>query len=157
MLDPRPEFPQRKHPANGVLHVEGQPTVVFDTICTKDRKPWLASADVHDLLREVWTGASAWLVGRYIVMPDHIHMFAAATATDIKFENWAKYWKSQFTKRHKAADHCWQYDGWDTRMRSFRQYEEKWEYVRLNAVRKGLVRRPEDWPYQGVLNDWRWE
>ena len=105
----------------------------------------------------MWNDASAWLVGRYIIMPDHIHLFAAATAIDIEFKNWVKYWKSQFTKRHKVAEHRWQTDDWDTRMRSGHQYEEKWEYVRYNAFRHELVVRPEDWPHQGVLNELRWD
>jgi len=129
----------------------------FDTICTKDRTPWLATAEVHLLLRKVWAEAEAWLVGRYIIMPDHIHMFAAATCEEIEFKNWVKYWKSQFTKQHKVASHRWQTDDWDTRMRTGEQYEEKWEYVRFNAVRHELVSRPEEWPYQGILNELRWE
>ena len=157
MTDSSPNRPQRKHPAHGVLYIEGQPTIVYDTVCTKDRQPWLAHDDIHELLREVWNDASAWLVGRYIIMPDHIHLFAAATAIDIEFKNWVKYWKSQFTKRHKIADHRWQTDDWDTRMRTGRQYEEKWEYVRYNAFRHELVVRPEDWPHQGVLNELRWD
>jgi putative transposase len=92
-----------------------------------------------------------------MIMPDHIHMFAAATAMEIDFKNWVKYWKSQFTKQHKISDHRWQTDDWDTRMRTAQQYEEKWDYVRFNAVRHKLVDRPEDWPYQGVLNELRWE
>jgi len=45
--------PNRKHPTHGVLYVDGQPTIIFDTVCTKDRKQWLACDEVHDLLREV--------------------------------------------------------------------------------------------------------
>ena len=157
MTDSSSNRPQRKHPAHGVLYIEGQPTILFDTVCTKDRQPWLANNETHELLKDVWSETSAWLVGRYIIMPDHIHLFAAATAIDIEFKNWVKYWKSQFTKRHKVADHRWQTDDWDTRMRSGRQYEEKWEYVRYNAVRHELVSSPEEWPHQGVLNELRWD
>jgi putative transposase len=157
MTEPNSDLPQRKHPAHGVLYVDCQPTIIFDTVCTKDRKPWLANQDVHSLLRDVWTDASAWLVGRYVIMPDHIHLFAAATSTEIEFKNWVKYWKSQFTKRHKVADHRWQTDDWDTRMRTAQQYEEKWEYVRFNPVRHKLTQRPEDWPFWGILNELRWE
>lgn len=151
------ELPQRKHPQHGVLYIEGQPTIVFDTVCTKDRQPWLASHGIHQLLCEVWNDASAWLVGRYVVMPDHVHLFAAWTGQEIDFKNWVKYWKSQFTKRHKVSGHRWQTDDWDTRMRTAIQYEEKWDYVRFNAVRHKLVERPEDWPFQGILNDVRWD
>ncbi len=155
--EPLSDLPHRQHPAHGVLYIEGQPTIIFDTICTKDRMPWLATVEVHQLLRLVWTDANAWLVGRYIIMPDHIHMFAAATGVEIEFKNWVTYWKSQFTKRHKVAVHRWQTDDWDTRMRTGEQYEEKWEYVRFNAVRQELVQRPEEWPFHGILNELRWE
>ncbi len=157
MTDSNSLFPQRKHPADGILYVDGQPTIVFHTVCTKDRKPWLASDDVHHLLREVWTDASAWLVGRYMIMPDHIHLFAAMTKDEIDFKKRVTYWKSQFTKRHKINGHRWQTDDWDTRMRTGRQYEEKWDYVHMNPIRHKLVERPDDWPFQGVLNELRWE
>ena len=67
----------RKHPAHGVLIIPNRPTIVYLTVCTKDRQPWLATPEVHALLRLVWTDAAAWLVGKYMIMPDHIHLFAA--------------------------------------------------------------------------------
>ena len=77
--EPRPPepLPQRAHPAHGVKFFTSSPTIVFVTVCTKDRKRWLASAEYHDLLRKVWSGARAWLVGRYVLMPDHAHFFCA--------------------------------------------------------------------------------
>ena len=95
-------------------------------------------------------------MGRYIIMPDHIHFFAAATETTIEYDNWVTYWKSQFSKRHKNREHRWQTDHWDTRVRNERLYEEKWEYVRWNPVRRGLVEKPEEWPYQGEVYQLRW-
>src|SRR3954464_12711051 len=92
---------RRKHPAHGVAFIEGQPTIIFDTVCTKDRESWLACDEVHLTLRMVWQEATAWLVGRYMIMPDHIHFFAAATESTIEYENWVKYWKSQFTKEFR--------------------------------------------------------
>jgi len=154
---PNDEKPSRKHPASGVLHLPHQPTIVFDTVCTRDRIPWLANDDVHELLREVWQEATGWLVGRYVIMPDHIHYFAAATESAIEFKNWVRYWKSQYTKRHQVAEHRWLTDDWDTRMRGARQYEEKWEYIQANPVRHKLVSRPEDWPYRGEIHELRWD
>ena len=104
---------RRRRPTHGVLFVEGQPTILFDTVCTKDRTPWLAFREVHELLQEVWSDAQAWLMGRYVIMPDHVHFFAAATDSLISYENWVKYWKSQFTKRHGVAGHRWQTDHWE--------------------------------------------
>ncbi|MFB3881745.1 MAG: hypothetical protein ACE149_10800 [Armatimonadota bacterium] len=41
-------------------------------------------------------------------------------------------------------------------LRSGESYGQKWEYVRMNPVRAGLVANPDDWPYQGeiVQIDW---
>ena len=70
-------FPARKRPAHGVNFDPGKPTIIFVTVCTKKRRPWLAVPSVHALLREVWTVADVWLVGQYVIMPDHIHLFAS--------------------------------------------------------------------------------
>ncbi len=155
--DSLPARPLRRHPAHGILYVEGQPTILFGTVCTKDRKPWLATGDVYALLCDVCADASEWLVGRFMIMPDHIHYFVAETeASAVLYENWCKYWKSQFTKRHKITDHRWQADHWDVRMRSEQTYEEKWEYVCENPVRAGLVHHREEWKYQGEIYELRW-
>lgn len=158
------KLPIRKHPAHGVIHPEGQPTIIFDTVCTKNRYPWLATPVVHEILRKVWQQATAWLVGRYMIMPDHVHFFAAASEPNIPLDNWVKYWKSQVTKQLKAAqakmdfERCsWQTDHWDTRLRSERAYEEKWLYVVENPVRKSLVENSSDWPYQGEIFELRWD
>jgi putative transposase len=148
--------PRRKHPAHGVLFIDGQPTIVFDTVCTKGRIAWLANDLVHQLLRQVWQEATAWLMGRYVIMPDHIHFFAAATELPIPYDNWVTYWKSQFTKRYKVARHQWLTDHWDVRMRNASQDEEKWLYVLQNPVRHGLVARPEEWPYRGEIHELPW-
>ena len=137
--------------------VDGKPTIVYDTVCTKDRQPWLKNDDVHSLLQEVWTEAEAWAMGRYMIMPDHIHFFAGFAGSLIPYENWVRYWKSQFSKRHKNTSHRWQTDDWDTRMRTWKQYDEKWEYVRWNPVRHELVDHPDEWPFQGTIHELRWE
>jgi len=50
----------------------------------------------------------------------------------------------------------WQRNFWDTQLRSRDHYDEKWSYVRLNPVRKGLAGAPEDWPYQGEVFSLAW-
>nr|VFJ62537.1 MAG: putative transposase [Candidatus Kentron sp. DK] len=147
----------RKHPTHGVHFIDGQPPIIFDTVCTKDREPWLIDNEIHALLREVWRDAAMWLMGRYVIMPDHIHFFAAATENHIEYDNWVRYWKSQFTKRHKNRVHRWLTDHWATRIRNPISYEAKWEYVRWNPVRHGLIENPEKWPFQGRIHHLRWD
>jgi len=212
----------RKHPASGVRIDLGQPTIVFLTVNTRDRRPWLPQPLVNHVLRETWQEAQAWLVGFYILMPDHLHLFCAPRDLNFTLDTWVTYWKSQFKKKlntHLAmhgrvrlppnpnnsgrvrllpnpiqipqqpdaervripqerhppgeedgvrrephpplkgnpATFRWQ-EGkpWDTRLRRSESYAEKWQYVRENPLRKGLVKCPEDWPYQGMLNVLQW-
>ncbi len=146
----------RKHPVHGVLINPDHPTIVFLTICTKDRQPWLAKPEIHDLFRSIWENAAAWLVGKYVIMPDHIHTFVAPGQMALPLDNWVRYCKSQFSKKHQEPDHRWQTDYWDTRLRSWESYADKWEYVRNNPVRHGLVKVADDWPFQGQIHDLHW-
>lgn len=150
-----PRLPERRHPAHGVKSEFGTPVIVFVTICTKDRKPWLAHDDLHQLLRSVWSELDDWLVGRYVLMPEHIHLFAGR-AEETSLDRWLKYWKADFTRRHGNPEHRWQSGHWDTRLRSHESYDAKWDYVRNNPVRHGLVTHVDDWPFQGSLNPLPW-
>jgi REP element-mobilizing transposase RayT len=149
--------PDRRHPAGGILHVDGQPTIVFDTVCAKVRTGWLANEIVHQCLRQVWQAATAWRVGRYVIMPDHIHYFAGATNSPISYDRWVTYWKSQFTKQRRMGSHLWLTGHWDVRLRSMSKYEEKLEYVAQNPVRRGLVSTAKDWPFCGEIHQLRWD
>jgi len=53
-------------------------------------------------------------------------------------------WK-QYQTRYLKID--WQRDFFDHRIRSEDQLIEKYEYIRMNPVRKNLVANPKDWPY----------
>lgn len=58
-----------------------------------------------------------------------------------------------FSKIHQNREHRWQTGHWDTRMKTYEQFQSKWDYVRDNPVRHKLVVRSDDWPYQGILNE----
>jgi REP element-mobilizing transposase RayT len=45
----------------------------------------------------------------------------------------------------------WQPGFFDHVMRDSESYASKWQYVRDNPLRAGLVERSEDWPYQGEI------
>jgi hypothetical protein len=70
---------------------------------------------------------------------------------------WVQSWKSLSSRRLAAAAKLtpplWQKDYFDRYLRSAEGYGEKWSYVAANPVRGGLVRAPEDWPWQGVIED----
>jgi putative transposase len=150
------EEPGRKHPARGVLISSNQPTIVFLTVCAKDRQPWLASPTVHEALRKVWSSTDTWLTGDYLLMPDHVHLFCAPRNLTVRLQHWVSYWKRGFSCLHLPAAGAWQRDFWDTRLRRGENYTQKWNYVRENPVRAGLVKDADNWPFQGRMNVLPW-
>ena len=160
------------------------------------------------------TRKPGWLVGFYLLMPDHLHLFCAPRDLTFTLDAWVTYWKTQFKKKlnaslqgrvrlppnpelietepaamppfFSAADeefqrkwirksqvvsaptnlgsaeaspsqYRWQ-EGkpWDTRLRRWENYEQKWRYLQENPVREGLVSDPAEWPYQGMLHVLQW-
>jgi len=155
-IEPTNQTTGRKNPAHGVLVSSNEPTIVFLTVCTHQRIPWLARNEVQQSLEEIWRAAGAWLVGFYLFMPDHLHLFCAPHDLKFTLEDWVRFWKSRFRRKHCDQPWEWQRDFWDTRLRRSESYHDKWIYVQENPVRKGLATKPEDWPYQGMLNVLRW-
>ena len=94
-----------------------------------------------------------WLVGRYVVMPDHVRFFACPASNDSRslslFVGSWKRWTRKRIRESSIAQFVWQAEFFDHLLRSHESYEEKWHYVRANPVRAGLVACEEDWPYQG--------
>jgi putative transposase len=135
------------------------PVILFVTVNSAHRKPILASPDVVRIVLDVWREATLWRVGRYVFMPDHIHLFAAPTETDVPVARWVAFWKSQASNRWpRPGEHpIWQKDCWDRQLRNAESYAERWQYVLDNPVRAGLVSQASDWPFSGELNvlDWR--
>jgi len=107
-------------------------------------------------LLEAWTEADAWLIGAYVIMPDHIHLFCAPKNEKIAIEQWIAFWKRQFRRKVGPTAPRFQSRGFHHRLRRDENYHEKWEYVQANPVRAGLVKNAEEWNYQGVLNHLPW-
>ena len=145
----------RKNPAPDVHIYDHNPTIAFLTVCTAKRKKGLANAKVHKALIKTWTAADGWLVGHYVIMPDHIHLFCAPQTHDFSIEQWITYWKREFRRLCKSAPK-FQPRGFHHRLRREEGYAEKLDYMLNNPVRAGLVKRPEEWKFQGVLRILPW-
>jgi putative transposase len=150
----------RQHPVHQPLHERyNVPVIVFVTVCSKGHKRIFADPGAQRTIQAAWLGSRNWLVGRYVLMPDHVHLFCgpAALAPE-SLQNWVAFWKSS-AARHWPRPHdapIWQRHCWDTQLRRGESYKEKWDYVVTNPVRAGLVAKSEDWPYQGEMNVLRW-
>ncbi len=219
-LDARQRVPPaRRHPSRNsvMMFHDNRSTLLYVTVVTEKRMPVLVDEDARqhvppederegraaarpktaiDCILAAWEAATDWLVGRYVIMPDHIHFFCApASYPPSDFHRWMAYWKFLSTKEYwrlmggsrccttepiaqpaplsPGGSQCpatldaqqrvpprnpplWQRDCWDRQLRTGESYSQKWEYVRNNPVRKGLVTCADDWPYQGELNVLEW-
>ena len=131
----------------------------FITICAQGRRDILASEKVVAVLREEWLSATdrhGWAVGSYCVMPDHIHFFCTDGEQGVTLSGFIAKWKEWTTKRlnrEAGVDgKIWQKGFFDHLIRSSESYSEKWDYVRNNPVRAGLVLQPEDWLFSGFVH-----
>jgi len=150
----------RKHPVHlPVSEWHNRPVIIFLTVCTKDRKPILHQPRIHNLLLAAWNARPTWLVGRYVIMPNHIHLFCAPAEQPVHaLKKWVAFWKSVAARSWPYPDQLpvWQRHFWDTQLRRDENYSSKWEYVRQNPVRAGLVTREDDRAFQGELNVLAW-
>lgn len=89
-------------------------------------------------------------------MPDHLHLVCAPVNEAIEIESWITFWKRGFRRLHGNPNRRFQSGGFHHRFRQEESYDERWNYVLQNPVRAGLVRRAEEWPFAGVLNELRW-
>ncbi|WP_040547598.1 transposase [Pedosphaera parvula] len=132
--------------------------MIWVTVCTTNREPWLTQHIVLEHLEVIWLHeATTWLVSDYLLMPDHMHFFCASSDLNVTIEKWIGFWKSRFSTEIKNPAWRFQSGGFHHRIRSGTEYPEKWNYMMQNPIRKNLVDRIEDWPWKGRIHDIRWE
>jgi REP element-mobilizing transposase RayT len=123
----------RKHPVHLEVHDRRDtPIIVYLTVCTKRRKPILANPAAHELLLASWREARLWLVGRYVIMPNHLHLFCTpainyggtsfvSSQTSLSevanlgrhsrrpsnaLEKWVEFWKSHSARHWLNPEHA---------------------------------------------------
>jgi putative transposase len=158
-VDPNESHVGRRQPASGVLETPDGRTILFCTVCTKDRAAWLTDEAVANTLSNLWRQeARDWIVGRWLLMPDHAHFFCTPSREGChSVERWTEFWKDRLAKSLHLGPGRWQRGLFHRRIRSEEHYVEKREYLRQNPVRAGLVGQPDEWPWQGEIEriDWR--
>jgi putative transposase len=92
-------------------------------------------------------------VGRYVIMPDHVHLFVTGP-DDFDLGRWTgtlKQFLARSVVRRKTSHPFWQRGFFDHVLRSEESYGQKWIYVRDNPIRAGLVPNADAWPYAGEI------
>ena len=142
--------------------------IYFITTCTFERRAILSSSDIAAILVQEWRTAHqrhGWAIGRYVIMPDHVHFFCRADLSPSPLQTFMQKWKQWTSKRIgreiavagigdpglKERSTLWQEEFFDHVLRSSESYSQKWEYVKENPVRAGFVNKSDDWPFHGEI------
>jgi REP element-mobilizing transposase RayT len=155
-----------KPPRLQVIFHRANAPVYFITFNTHIRTNLIAAPELHEAFIKYCERAPDFRigVGRYVLMPDHIHLFVCfgigCTST---LGAWVRGLKRELDRvllstRHQPVQlrgqklsSFWQPGFNDHLLRSDESYAQKWEYVFQNPVRAGLVARAEEWPYAGEI------
>jgi REP element-mobilizing transposase RayT len=144
-------------PAHSELLPWEQQSVYFVTFCVERRRAVLANPRAWDISLKVLARLDQWTTLAAIAMPDHWHLLVSPLdreASVSAFSKWFKRWFDEQYCRPSVPDGTriltwtWQEGCFDRLLRSDESLSDKWEYLRQNPVRAGLVSDPDDWPYQ---------
>src|SRR5207248_10401026 len=88
--------------------------IYFITTCTFKRRAILASKEVAAILVDEWRNAHdrhGSAIGRYVIMPDHVHFFCSAEL-DAKTLPTFPHTGKQRTRKRTTREHGWHGIGW---------------------------------------------
>ena len=130
-------MPEQRHLRRLSSTWQKQP-IYFVTTCVAGRRPLLATPDIHEILQDEWSGLCkrhGWAVGRYVVMPDHVHFFVTpmpceGTPLYQVVGKWKEWTAKRIMKAVGGAAPLWQPEFFDHLLRSKESLADKWTYVR---------------------------
>ena len=76
--------------------------IYFITTCAFKRRPILALKEVATILVEEWRIAHdrhGWAIGRYVIMPEHVHFFCSAELDAKTLPKFIQLWKQWTSTR----------------------------------------------------------
>ncbi len=123
----------------------------FITFSCYRRQPKLSTARARSVFEhslERTRRAYEFCVAGYVVMPEHVHLLLTepesrplATALQALKQSVSR------TLSLRAPEPFWQARYYDFNVWSEEKRVEKLRYIHRNPVARGLVKRPEDWPW----------
>jgi putative transposase len=151
---PPAEFPRRPP---RIIPWHGIQPLYFVTFNTHARRSLLATREIFEAFTEF--GARAHRdhhvdIGRFVILPDHIHLFVIFPADGPTLPSWIKSLKAVLGKtllRSGISKPHWQEGFFDHLLRNKESYDQKWAYVLENPVRAGLCATADEWPWSGEI------
>ena len=139
-------------------HYQKAGRTLFVTFCKLISTPFTPQARDAILEHCLHDNGTRYQLHAAVVMPEHVHLLLTPLQDT---EDWP-YGLPATLKLIKGASArsvnklcgsdgpVWQEESFDHVLRSQESREEKLEYIRQNPVRRGLVKRPEDYPWLWV-------
>jgi putative transposase len=135
----------------GLKHFQRTRQIHFLTFSCYHRQPKFTNATARDTfvsaLERVRENYGLCIYG-YVVMPEHVHLLVSEPERSTLAQA-IKSLKQGVARRLalRAADSFWQARYYDFNVWSEKKFVEKLRYIHRNPVKRGLVARPEDWPW----------
>jgi putative transposase len=101
---------------------------------------------------------SRFLLHAWTVMPDHLHVLLEGADEECDLLHFATQFKRRTAKSVRIARNLrlWQRRFHDHILRPTDSFHGVAAYIWMNPVRKGICKRPEDYPYSGSLTiEWK--
>jgi putative transposase len=121
----------------------------FVTICVVPQCNALANDAAWRALCQTLKRLNKWNTYCVLMMPDHLDLLTAPLERELSVANFLKWLKRWFNEAHELpARSQWQPGGFDRLLRTSESIHEKWQYIRENPVRAGLVEHLKQWPFR---------
>jgi putative transposase len=134
--------------------------IYFITLCTQDRIPIFHDARrcrmAIDALRIV-ANRLKFIIHAYCLMPDHTHLLVEGQTPSSNLLRFVLQWKqlTGYLFRRELPPRFWQRRFYDHILRHAEDSEAVAWYIWKNPVRKGMVEKPELYPFSGSFTlDW---
>ena len=147
---PHQEYTGASMPS-GLIRIQKAGCFHFITFSCYHRLPLLARIGAYSTFENELERVRlqyGFVVAGYVLMPEHVHLLVGepqisslATALQV-----LKQRTSKMLKRPGDAQ-FWQRRYYDFNVRNPEKTTEKLRYMHRNPVKRGLVARPEDWPW----------
>jgi putative transposase len=152
-------FAIRKQIGLSSVHYLGR-RIYFVTICCEGRRaffnrPNRCNIAVESLKRIA--DSMHFLIHAYCVMPDHSHILAEGRASDANLVKFMAKWKQStgYLLREESLTRLRQRRFYDHVLSKATYSESVAWYIWMNPVRKGMIARPEQYPFSGSFTvDW---
>lgn len=134
----------------GLKRLQREDDLHFVTFSCYRRQPYLNpdSAKIYfEETLEVLRKRHRFDVYGYVLMPEHVHMLVSEPEVRL-LGSTLRVLKGETSKRLKGSGaHFWYARYYDFNVFTRKKRLEKLDYMHFNPVRRGLVEKPEDWPW----------